>query len=52
VVRALLGELSHHPWEPLADAAQTITLAARFGADRPAHAEDALGTRRWQRPPT
>ncbi len=43
VVRALLGELSHHPWEPLADAAQTITLAARFGADRPAHAEDALG---------
>ena len=43
VVRALLGELSHHPWEPLADAAQTIALAARFGADRPAHAEDALG---------
>lgn len=42
VVRALLGELSHHPWEPLADAAQTIALAARFGADRPMQAEDAL----------
>ena len=42
VVRTLLGELSHHPWEPLADAAQTIALAARFGADRPMQAEDAL----------
>ena len=42
VVRALLGELSHHPWEPLADAAQTIALAARFGADRPMRAEDGL----------
>jgi len=42
VVRALLGELSHHPWEPLAQAAQTIALAARFGADRPMQAEDAL----------
>ena len=42
VVRALLGGLSHHPWEPLADAAQTIALAARFGADRPMQAEDAL----------
>ncbi|MBV5269053.1 MAG: hypothetical protein JZU55_02880, partial [Afipia sp.] len=42
VVRALLGELSRHPWEPLADAAQTIALAARFGADRPMQAEDAL----------
>lgn len=42
VVHALLGELSHHPWEPLADAAQTIALAARFGADRPTQAEDAL----------
>lgn len=42
VVRALLGELGHHPWEPLADAAQTIALAARFGADRPMQAEDAL----------
>jgi len=42
VVRALLTELSHHPWEPLASAAQTITAAARFGADRPAQAEDAL----------
>jgi len=42
VVRALLGELSHHPWEPLAEAAQTVAAAARFGADRPAQAEDAL----------
>lgn len=42
VVRALLGELSHHPWEPLAQAAQTIARAARFGADRPMQAEDAL----------
>lgn len=43
VVRTLLAELSHHPWEPLARTAQTITTAARFEADRPAHAEDALG---------
>ena len=42
VVRALLSELSHHPWEPLANAAQTIALAARFGADRPMQTEDAL----------
>lgn len=42
VVRALLGELSHHSWEPLTDTAQTIALAARFGADRPIQAEDAL----------
>jgi len=42
VVRALLGELSHHPWEPLASAAQTIAAAARFGADRPMQAKDAL----------
>lgn len=41
VVRALLGELGHHPWEPLAAAAQTITAAARFGTDRPMQAEDA-----------
>jgi hypothetical protein len=40
VVRALLGELGHHPWEPLAEAAQTITAAARFGTDRPMRAED------------
>ncbi len=42
MVRALLSELSHHPWEPLAQAAQTIAAAARFGADRPMQAEDAL----------
>lgn len=42
VVRALLGDLSHHPWAPVAEAAQTIARAARFGADRPAQAEDAL----------
>jgi hypothetical protein len=42
VVRALLGELSHHPWEPLADAAQTIALTARFEVDRPMQAGDAL----------
>lgn len=43
MVRALLSELSHHPWEPLARAAQTITAAARFGADRPGQSEEALG---------
>ena len=43
VVRALLGELGHHPWEPLADAARMITAAARFSIDGPAHAEDVLG---------
>lgn len=42
LVRALLNELSRHPWEPLAAAAQTVAAAARFGADRPAQAEDAL----------
>lgn len=42
VVRALLGDLSHHPWAPLAEAAQTIARAARFGADRAARAEDTL----------
>jgi len=42
VVRALLGELGHHPWEPLAEAARTITAAARFTADRPAQDEDTL----------
>jgi hypothetical protein len=42
LVRALLGELSHHPWAPLAEAAQTVTAADRFGADRPVQAEDAL----------
>jgi hypothetical protein len=42
VVRALLGELVHHSWEPLAEAAHTIAAAARFWADRPAQAEDAL----------
>lgn len=39
VVRALLAELSHHPWEPLAMTAQTIMTAARFGADRPVQAK-------------
>ncbi|UZW58262.1 hypothetical protein NUH86_24690 (plasmid) [Sphingobium sp. JS3065] len=42
VIRALLAELGHHPWKPLASAAQTIAAAARFGADRPAHAEEGL----------
>jgi|TARA_R110000782_G_scaffold259575_1_gene350166 hypothetical protein len=42
VVRALVGELGHHPWAPLADAARAITAAARFSADRPTEAEDAL----------
>ncbi|EIZ77160.1 hypothetical protein WSK_4299 [Novosphingobium sp. Rr 2-17] len=41
VVRALLGEFGLHPWEPLAEAARTIALAARFSADRPMQAEDA-----------
>jgi hypothetical protein len=41
MVRALLGELGRHPWEPLAQAAQTITAAARFGTDRPMRAGDA-----------
>jgi hypothetical protein len=42
VVRTLLGELVHHSWAPLATAAQIVAAAARFGADRPAQAEDAL----------
>lgn len=42
VVRALLCELSHHPWQPLAEAAQTVALAARFSADRREQAEDTL----------
>jgi len=42
IARALLTDFSHHPWEPLATAAQTIAAAARFGADRPGQAEDAL----------
>lgn len=33
IVRALLGELGHHPWEPLSAAARTISAAARFTAD-------------------
>jgi hypothetical protein len=44
VVRALLGELGHHPWPPLADAARTITAAARFGVDRATQPEDALAS--------
>ncbi|MBW4655695.1 MAG: hypothetical protein KME20_22040 [Kaiparowitsia implicata GSE-PSE-MK54-09C] len=42
VVRALLGELGHHPWEPLAETARTIAAAARFGAERQDAAEDAF----------
>lgn len=42
VVRALLAELSHHRWEPLAAAAQTIAAAARFTADDPAQDEGTL----------
>jgi len=42
VVRALLGELGRHPWQPLAEAAQTIAKAARFVTDGPAKAEDQL----------
>jgi len=41
VVRALLDQLGLHPWAPLAEAAQTITAAARFGADHPMQPEDA-----------
>jgi len=42
VVRALLGELSHHSWQPLAEGAQTIALAARFTTDGPIPADDAV----------
>jgi hypothetical protein len=42
VVRALLGELGRHPWQPLAEAAQTIARAARFVTDGSAKAEDQL----------
>ena len=42
LVRALLADLGHHPWPPLAAAAQTIAAAARFSADRPPEAEDTL----------
>jgi len=42
VIRALLAELGHHPWEPLARAAQTIATAARFGADHPSQTEEPL----------
>ncbi|AKM12170.1 hypothetical protein AB433_18695 (plasmid) [Croceicoccus naphthovorans] len=33
IVRALLTELGHHPWELLSAAARTISAAARFTAD-------------------
>lgn len=33
IVRALLAELGHHPWEPLSAAARTISAAARFTTD-------------------
>ena len=33
IVRALLAELGHHPWEPLSEAARTISAAARFTID-------------------
>ena len=33
IVRALLAELGHHPWEPLSEAAQTISVAARFSVE-------------------
>lgn len=33
IVRALLAELGHHPWEPLSEAARSISAAARFTAD-------------------
>ncbi|WP_103727530.1 hypothetical protein [Novosphingobium sp. HII-3] len=34
IVRALLSDLRHHPWAPLADAATTVAAAARFTVDR------------------
>lgn len=33
IVRALLAELGHHPWEPLSEAARMISAAAKFTAD-------------------
>ncbi|GGN46385.1 hypothetical protein GCM10011349_13490 [Novosphingobium indicum] len=33
IVRALLAELGHHTWEPLSEASQTISPAARFTSD-------------------
>ena len=33
IVRALLAEIARHPWEPLAETAQTLERCARFVAD-------------------
>ncbi|VWX49281.1 conserved hypothetical protein [Novosphingobium sp. 9U] len=40
IVRTLLRELAHHPWQPLASAATTITAAARFTVDQPEASND------------
>ncbi len=42
MVHALLAELGHHPWTPLAGAAQTVAAAARFTAGHPPQTEDTL----------
>jgi hypothetical protein len=42
IVGALLGDFGRHPWQPLAEAAQAITRAARFVTDRPANTTDEL----------
>ena len=42
MVHALLAELGHHPWTPLAEAAQTVAAAARFTAGHPPQTEDTL----------
>jgi hypothetical protein len=50
IVRALLGDLGRHPWQPMAEAAQTIIKAARFVTDRVANtdqlASDAIAAAR------
>ncbi len=33
IVRALLAKMAHHPWDPLAETAQTLERCARFVAD-------------------
>ncbi|MBB3941754.1 hypothetical protein GGR39_003435 [Novosphingobium fluoreni] len=44
IARAVVGELSNHPWEPLATAAQTVAVSARFVSDRPDHLDLAAAS--------
>lgn len=44
IVRVLLAELGHHHWEPLSEAARTISAAARFTVDGSDNAAAGLPT--------